>query len=849
MKSRLISIVLAIILAVSCISMSSLSAASLYVRKVVSVVYDDSGSMRTDNSKNWSYANYAMQTFCGLMNAEDELYITYMSKPDTAVVPNAFSTDRQAAVDNIRASIESGETPQSAIRTAQNVLVESYSANRSEDVNTEYWLVVLTDGEFNEEGVFGQSELDGILQSFAKSQKNDGMDLHTIYLAIGSNAIEATSDSNLNIVAEKCDDGAAIVSVLSELSNAVSGRYRLSQEDITLVDEKTVEVNSEIPLINIALLMQNSSADLESIVKDDGSVLQIDQKVSLKYPEKSGWTTDTSLSGQALLVRNSGQNITPGKYTLTFSGKIDIEALDIMFEPALEPQLSVLLDGKEVRDLSALKESDIIDVQMKIFESGTDKEVDVALLNGDVKYELGYKQDDIIVNSTDSTLLTGITVKDLKTVVYGSFTFGRFMPLTVSIEITPAPVNLNYELRLVLMKEGGVLPDVSVLQADDVITASAHLFDVSTGKEVDISLLEGAISTVIGYRESDKEVLSEDGTVLTDIPLKALDTEIYASFQIDDYAPVTAAVNINLFRKTAYRLLVEVPENYKFSPSELSGDIPTIRFIITGDGVPLTKEETKDQAFEISLDKTIPYSLQQNEDGSYSFRPVRGLIPLFYPAGNFTVTGTLNKTVQASGDFEITSVHLYVDALIIICPLILLGFIIYYLTQKRFPKGYIIRRIFFITDGSVREGIESSIFINRSTGWRQFFHRARTQEFANLTFAAGGRGTVFLRARSLQEKEYLLAVLSDEQSEIHKKYVIGDWKIGRDLKGNILISETNALYIRHLNNITVYYIETAYDHEKRIKSIIESSSEEEIDFEHSVPEDPDEDGSRYSKRN
>ena len=42
------------------------SAQSLYVRKIVSVVYDDSGSMITDDSgKNWAYASYAMQAFCG----------------------------------------------------------------------------------------------------------------------------------------------------------------------------------------------------------------------------------------------------------------------------------------------------------------------------------------------------------------------------------------------------------------------------------------------------------------------------------------------------------------------------------------------------------------------------------------------------------------------------------------------------------------------------------------------------------------------------------------------------------------------------------------------------------------
>ena len=52
----------------------SASAESLYIRKIVSVVYDDSGSMEGDK---WANANYAMQTFCGMLNSEDQLYITY----------------------------------------------------------------------------------------------------------------------------------------------------------------------------------------------------------------------------------------------------------------------------------------------------------------------------------------------------------------------------------------------------------------------------------------------------------------------------------------------------------------------------------------------------------------------------------------------------------------------------------------------------------------------------------------------------------------------------------------------------------------------------------------------------
>ena len=75
---KLLSTLLAIIIVLS-VMLSlpiSVSAESLYIRKIVSVVYDDSGSM--DGNK-WAYANYAMQSFCGMLNSDDQLFITYMS--------------------------------------------------------------------------------------------------------------------------------------------------------------------------------------------------------------------------------------------------------------------------------------------------------------------------------------------------------------------------------------------------------------------------------------------------------------------------------------------------------------------------------------------------------------------------------------------------------------------------------------------------------------------------------------------------------------------------------------------------------------------------------------------------
>ena len=794
---------------------------------------------------NWSYTNYAVQTLCGLLNADDELYITYMSNPGTSAVPGDFSTNRQNAVDNIRSALDSGNTPQSAVTTAQNKLVERYGSNRSSGIETEYWLIVLSDGEFNEKGVFGKAELDTALQSFSQAQISDGMDLHTIYLAIGSNAIEAANEPALNIIARKCDDGKAIVSVLSELSNAVSGRYRISKDYITLVDSKTVEVTTEIPLMNIAILMQNSSAALDSITGDGGTVLSVVQQVSLKYPEKSGWTSDTNLNGKAFLVENAGQSITAGKYTLKFSDNVDINALDIMVEPAFELHLAISKDGKEVADVSSLQEKDKIDLQIKLYETGTDNEVDTGLLKGDIKYSVGYSENDVEAGSSDSMSLQGITLKNVKTAVYGTLTFGNFLPLTVSKVFSPAVRESNLELRLSIMKDGQEVTDLSALRETDVISATARIFDITTGAEVDISTLGVNTAGSIGYSENGTAVLSADGMSISDISLKNAQTDLTATLQTGTSAPISVSVTINPLKKdspvttvtpvnplnpsdkTVYKIIV-VPEGFTVDRDDLSGSLDSIRFVITGDGLLLTKEETKDLTFQISLDRNIPYTLQQEDDGSYSFRPAATWPPLLYPTGRFTVTGTLNNTISKSTVFDITAVHLVRDIITLIWPLLIIAYLVFYLTRKRFYKAYLTRKIYFIADTAVREGSKSQVFVKPSTGWLQLAKHACTHKYAYLTFAAAKKREVTVRYQLQKPLDYQIAPLTDNLEEIGKIFANAFWKTGIRFDKSVRISESTALYIRTKTNISIYYVRAWQKRAtKRAKVDAASSNNEE----------------------
>ena len=88
------------------------------IKKVVSIVYDDSGSMK-NNNEDWAYASYSLQNLMGLMNSQDELSVVKMSNP-TQTVGFDLSTNssRAEGIKTVEGWGARGGTPFTAVQTA-----------------------------------------------------------------------------------------------------------------------------------------------------------------------------------------------------------------------------------------------------------------------------------------------------------------------------------------------------------------------------------------------------------------------------------------------------------------------------------------------------------------------------------------------------------------------------------------------------------------------------------------------------------------------------------------------------------------------------------------------------------
>ena len=67
--------------------------------RVVSLVYDDSGSMR--NNDRWKYANYALQSLVALLDEKDKFSYVPMSKPNEPLNISLTKDKRQTEIEEL----------------------------------------------------------------------------------------------------------------------------------------------------------------------------------------------------------------------------------------------------------------------------------------------------------------------------------------------------------------------------------------------------------------------------------------------------------------------------------------------------------------------------------------------------------------------------------------------------------------------------------------------------------------------------------------------------------------------------------------------------------------------------
>lgn len=384
------------------------SSDTVYVRKHVSMVYDNSGSMvsELDNGKNlkWTYASYATQIFAGLLNDTDSLNVTLMnSYKGSSSLEVDLTADRQKQVDKIRdmTNYAKGYTPFNSVLDAKEVLVrkglltDAQIGDNTINKSEQFWLVLTTDGVFEDSnGVKTQQETEAELEKLLKTYSN----LQLVYFGIGTEgnktALDLRNSAKLNaypnftaVYAEKQEE---IVTTMQALANRISGRYSVTKGVQFNGNEVTLRISGETsPIRNIAILAQRTNAKLLSAVDEDGRSMNVNRPANEQFPQNSNYDNiDSSTKGaHTVLITSPDGKFQPGTVKLTFSEPVNEKDFSLMYEPAVFVQLTVQQKdaagnwvdvpyGQKVQSNRPLR------VSYEILEDGTNTPVDAAKLPG-----------------------------------------------------------------------------------------------------------------------------------------------------------------------------------------------------------------------------------------------------------------------------------------------------------------------------------------------------------------------------------------------------------------------------------------------------------------------------------
>lgn len=489
-------------------------------KKIISVVYDDSGSMYGER---WSYTDYAMQALIALLNEQDELYITFMSDPFTAVQMD--TSDLSGTIKKIHDWTDSGGTPGEALDTARQKLGDISES----DTTAQFWLVIMTDG-----GITMPSSLQDKLNSYKNNKMSNGTLLNVVYLGMGA-AARATEDKANNLHTYVADSDIEIISTLQDVANLVSGR--LNADQVSQVDSKTISISSKLPLYSISILSHKSNAKVVSAktVEED---LNIQRNLSLDATnlQPNGVPIDT-LYGNAAVVnklnsKSELQVIPAGTYTITFSADVDINNMTIQVEPAIALKAEISRTGVVIDDMSKLGNGDKVDIEIIPIVPGTDEVIPDSDLPKQISWSIEYEVDGTIVDQGSGTSLTGVTLTHGSNIVRGIINIPGYAPFINEVYFNIAEIVYHFGIEMIEPDSTSYQrSDMKKLKLDDNntykfrITNDGNVLSKEEQKSIGVSL---QIDDVNITPYSDKNLIYTAGNVDVKCKLKQNDDGSYS---------------------------------------------------------------------------------------------------------------------------------------------------------------------------------------------------------------------------------------------------------------------------------------------------------------------------------
>lgn len=633
-----------VVLLISVLPVQSLAANTSSPGKIINVVYDDSRSMYLNNETRWCQAKYAMEVFCAMMGEDDTMNIFSMNRSEVLTV-KGDDPDRVAKV-HAMTSTYSG-TPFSTVTKAGNAL-------RNEDSSYERWLVVLTDGSFdNTTQATVQSTLDGY----------NATGIKTVYLAIGDSAVELQGDPNAGAYAEKAATTSEILSKVTSIANQIFEHQVLGGNFVATSGSETF-LNIDIPTDQIVIFAQGEEASV-GILTLNGQAIAPTASHSVKHSgdvmplNNEEIKVDTSLHGVVVTFDAGDTPFESGQFTVTVSNATTVE---YYYRPGVTVNCELILNGNEVQTNDKLYAGDY-EVALNFINPFTGKVIESELLSSAdfTLTVMNNNSEQIVTNSAGSiTLVEGSVSIDAVAELPGNV----FLTSQRNYTVLPEPVDLNLDLTpnniTYSPDQLGENGDPILLQVTDSETGQPLSQEEWEQTSVIVEDFDGVGWNIVkGEDISTWELrpISKDGT-LTNILPGEFEINVSVAYEIGaqtGYGASSLKISMNEYAGNALDIKISSPSG----PYDLNdmGDPEEMVVSVmyedpqTGQLLPLTAEMWNTFTITASSEGRMAWNLEKGEDvGTWL------LTPGFYLGDPlFTDSGRVDVTVDVEGTSDIFS--------------------------------------------------------------------------------------------------------------------------------------------------------------------------------------------------
>ena len=350
--------------------------------RTINLVYDDSGSMILSDDNvyvdRWCQAKYAMEVFAAMLGEKDTLNIFFMSdyaSSSSSKTPGLTlqgSKDATVTENNVKQvhdilTSPSG-TPYAAVQDAYRQL---------SDVTTdEKWLVVLTDGEFQDRPI-AQVGTD------FKDYASDGT-VKVMMLAMGNVPVNQLGvDGVEGVYAEAAGSGNEILGKLTGICNQIFQNNELKLSGLG--------AKVGVPMSQLIVFAQGKDVSIDSVTDAQGNTFKPTSNVNVMYSTKASEpgavysddpqvVVDDNLIGY---VASFDTYFAPGEYTFNVTGADNV---NVYYKPHVT--IAAYLYNDEGEDITAEEHlvAGTYTVQYGFLDASTGEKVEDTSLLGNIEY-------------------------------------------------------------------------------------------------------------------------------------------------------------------------------------------------------------------------------------------------------------------------------------------------------------------------------------------------------------------------------------------------------------------------------------------------------------------------------